>query len=97
VSGTYPHIQDVACTACGTVYAACVGESAAELARTHRQAHAAYTITALAVTAAVAMTCWAAASQWPQLEMSPWLAALVGGLAALAGARPLSPIHHEGV
>jgi apolipoprotein N-acyltransferase len=91
VSGVCLSVQDVHCTACGTVHTACTGDESGVLASQHRQDHAAYTVSAVLITAAVAAICWMAAGIWPQLEMTPLAAALVGGLAAAVAARWMSP------
>lgn len=92
VSGVCPSVQDVHCTVCGTTHTSCYDHEAGVLAAQHRLDHAAFTVAAVLITAAVAGICWMAAGIWPQLEMSPLAAALVGGLAALVAVRGLSPV-----
>jgi hypothetical protein len=91
VSGAYPDIQDVVCTACGTTHTVCRRADAETIARWHRWAHASFTVCATTIAAAVAVACFAVAARFPQLETWPPLAAVVGGLAGLVGARVLSP------
>jgi len=92
VSGVCMSVQDVHCTACKTVHTACYDHEAGVLASQHRLDHAAYTVSAVLITAVAAVICWMVAGIWPQLEMSPAMAALVGGFAAAVATRAMSPV-----